>query len=166
MSFSVDLSLAACRTRSSPGDTLARFSVSGACQPGPRSPWPLPLAPSAPLAVVRPRSPTSQLLWQGPTSPARASSASALRPSRCGPAILGSVVGWEISRFPRKERPCMPGSLTTRGRPGTRVGAPDRVAFRRPQRRRRPDVGTVAAQWPACTLPCQRFDARLAAYPA
>ena len=60
----------------------------------------------------------------------------------------------------------MPGSLTTRGRPGTRAGAPVRVAFRTPQRRRRPDVETVAAQWPAYMLPCQRFDARLAAYPA
>src|SRR5690242_9502680 len=36
-------------------------------------------------------------------------------PSRCGPARQAPV-GREISRFPRKERPCMPGSLTTPGR--------------------------------------------------
>ena len=36
-------------------------------------------------------------------------------PSRCGPARQAPV-GREISRFPRKERPCVPGSLTTPGR--------------------------------------------------
>ena len=36
-------------------------------------------------------------------------------PSRCGP-VREVLVGREISRFPRKERPCMPGSLTTPGR--------------------------------------------------
>src|SRR5688500_18346695 len=36
-------------------------------------------------------------------------------PSRCGPARQAPV-GREISRFPRKERPYMPGSLTTPGR--------------------------------------------------
>src|SRR3954468_4347092 len=41
----------------------------------------------------------------------------------------GSVVGLEISRFPRKERAHMPGSSTTPG-PDARAGAPDRVAFR------------------------------------
>jgi hypothetical protein len=42
----------------------------------------------------------------------------------------GPVVGREISRFPCKERPSMPGSQTTPGRPGARGNAPVRVAFR------------------------------------
>ncbi len=36
----------------------------------------------------------------------------------------------EISRFPRKERPHMPGSPTAPDRRGARAGAPRRVAFR------------------------------------
>ena len=56
----------------------------------------------------------------------------------------------------------MPGSTTTPGRPGTRVGAPLRVAFRDLKR-----VGTqrytcFAAQWLAYALPCQRFAGILA----
>src|SRR3954454_626317 len=42
----------------------------------------------------------------------------------------GSVVGLEISRFPRKERAHMPGSLTTPGRSAACADASDRVAFR------------------------------------
>src|SRR6266446_4049104 len=40
------------------------------------------------------------------------------------------TVDREISRFPRKERLHMPGSLTTPGRPGARDDAPECVAFR------------------------------------
>jgi hypothetical protein len=36
-------------------------------------------------------------------------------PSRCGP-VLPQAVARETSRFPSKERPHMPGSLTTPGR--------------------------------------------------
>ncbi len=43
----------------------------------------------------------------------------------------GRVADPEISRFPCKERPYMPGSQTTPDRAGTRVDAPLRVAFRR-----------------------------------
>ena len=39
------------------------------------------------------------------------------------------TVDREISRFPRKERLHMPGSLTTPGRPGARADAPRCVAF-------------------------------------
>src|SRR5438445_7872087 len=39
------------------------------------------------------------------------------------------TVDREISRFPRKERLHMPGSLTTPGRPGARNDAPGFVAF-------------------------------------
>src|ERR1700731_1259037 len=49
-------------------------------------------------------------------------------PSRCGPAAFARV-DREISRFPRKERLHMPGSLTTPGRPNARDDAPRRVAF-------------------------------------
>ena len=40
------------------------------------------------------------------------------------------MVGRGISRFPYKKHPHMPGSPTTPGRSGARVGAPARVAFR------------------------------------
>ena len=43
-------------------------------------------------------------------------------PSRRGPDGHRPVVDREISRFPRKERPHMPGSPTTPGRPGARDG--------------------------------------------
>ena len=51
----------------------------------------------------------------------------------------------------------MPGSTTTPGRTGACDGAPVRVAFHESD-----DVGTriaysFAAQWLACTYPCQRF---------
>ena len=51
----------------------------------------------------------------------------------------------------------MPGSSTTPGRPSACVGALGRVAFRYTD-----SVGTrnqfsIAAQWLACTYPCQRF---------
>src|SRR6202030_3939290 len=39
------------------------------------------------------------------------------------------TVDREISRFPRKERLHMPGSLTTPGRPGAGADAPEYVAF-------------------------------------
>src|SRR5712672_3274582 len=41
------------------------------------------------------------------------------------------TVGREISRFPPKERPHMPGSLTAPGRLGARADAPGRVAVRK-----------------------------------
>jgi hypothetical protein len=90
--------------------------------------------------------------------------------SRCGPAAFYPLAKPEISRFPRKELPHMPGSQTTPSRAGARVFAPVRVAFRYFD-----DVGTrdyqaYAAQWLAYALPCRRFavtltdaDARLGA---
>jgi len=53
--------------------------VSGTRRAGSHSPWPLPLAPPTPPPVSQPCSPASSLLRQGPTSHARASSASALK---------------------------------------------------------------------------------------
>ena len=63
----------------------------------------------------------------------------------------------EISRFPRKELPHMPGSWTTPGRAAARAIASVRVAFRAFEH-----VGTrvaqvFAAQWLAYVLPYRRF---------
>ena len=40
------------------------------------------------------------------------------------------LVRHEISRFPRKERPHMPGSSTAQSRMSARNNAPNRIAFR------------------------------------
>jgi len=76
----------------------------------------------------------------------------------------------ETSRFPSKKRPHMPGSTTTPGRPGARVIAPVRIAFRDLKRVGTQDFTCFAAQWLAYALPCRRFagiladaDARLGA---
>src|SRR6202158_6394737 len=63
----------------------------------------------------------------------------------------------EISRFPRKERPYVPGSSTTPGRRRSRVCAPLRVAFRVLNRVGTRDIYTIAAQWLARTIPYRRF---------
>ena len=68
----------------------------------------------------------------------------------------------EISRFPYKERPHMPGSPTTPGRPGTRADAPVRVAFRHANSVGTRDSSSFAAQWLAYALPCRRFAHALA----
>jgi hypothetical protein len=67
------------------------------------------------------------------------------------------MAGPEISRFPHKERPYMPGSQTTPSSVGTRNIAPADFAFRRMN-----NVGTriyngFAAQWLAYTFPHRRF---------
>ena len=72
------------------------------------------------------------------------------------------MVDPEISRFPRKGRPYMPGSQTTPGPAGARNNAPASVAFREVN-----NVGTrvhnaFAAQWLAYTLPYRRFAVILA----
>jgi hypothetical protein len=63
----------------------------------------------------------------------------------------------EISRFPRKERPHMPGSTTTPGRLGARNIAHIRIAFRQRNDVGARNEGSFAAQWLAYALPCQRF---------
>lgn len=55
----------------------------------------------------------------------------------------------------------MPGSQTTWGRASTRVRVPTYVAFCLFESIGTPD-GVFAAQWLACTLPCQRFAQTLA----
>ena len=78
---------------------------------------------------------------------------------------LAPVAKREISRFPRMERPHMPGSQTAWDQTGARDHAPVRVAFRRLEGVGIPER-TFAAQWLAYAIPCQRFDARLTARPA
>src|SRR5258708_10822181 len=79
-------------------------------------------------------------------------------PSRYGPSDpTGPTADPEISRFPHKERPYMPGSQTTPGPTGARSSAPADFAFRQVN-----NVGTrvandFAAQWLAYTLPYRRF---------
>jgi hypothetical protein len=63
----------------------------------------------------------------------------------------------EISRFPHKERPYMPGSQTTPGPTGARSNAPADFAFRQVNNvGNRVDNG-FAAQWLVYTLPYRRF---------
>src|SRR5216683_7092060 len=54
-------------------------SESSACLIGPHSPWSLPFAPPTPQLAVPLCSSASSLLWQGPTSRVRSSSATAPR---------------------------------------------------------------------------------------
>jgi hypothetical protein len=68
----------------------------------------------------------------------------------------------EISRFPRKELPHMPGSPTTPSRAGTRDFAPVRVAFRDFEHVGSRDYQAYAAQWLAYALPYRRFADTLA----
>ena len=135
-------------------------SVSGACRPVPRSPWPPPLAPPAPRPVARLRSSASQLLWRGLTSHACASSASARRlpdaDRRLAPAAKR-----ETSRFPYEELAHMPGSSTSRDRLCARVGAHFRFAFRYDKGVGVP-IDDFAAQWLAYAFPCRRFAPGLA----
>jgi hypothetical protein len=63
----------------------------------------------------------------------------------------------EISRFPCKERPYMPGSSTTPGHRSTRAGVLQHVAFRDLNNVGTRDYNSFAAQWLAYTLPCRRF---------
>src|ERR1700730_14172650 len=83
-------------------------------------------------------------------------------PATDHPATTAPMADPEISRFPRKERPYMPGSKTTPGLAGARTDAPASVAFRGVN-----NVGTrvynaFAAQWLAYTPPYRRFAVILA----
>jgi hypothetical protein len=105
-------------------------SESGTCFAGPCSPWSPPLAPPPPPPVARLCSAASLLLWRGLTSHACASPALAPRLPGAGQRRRAALVGHEISRFPHKERPHMPGSTTAPGRADTRNSVPARIAFR------------------------------------
>ena len=75
---------------------------------------------------------------------------------------LKPPAGRETSRFPCKEPLRMPGSSTTPGRPGARVGAPVRLAFRHLYGVGAQKHLSFAAQWLACAIPCRRFATGLA----
>ena len=92
---------ATCRMRSNPG-SRGPGSVPGARGSDSHSLRPLPLAPPTPPPVARLCSPASALLRQGPTSHARSSCASALKPSACGPGRR--MASWSGVRPPRFRR--------------------------------------------------------------
>src|SRR4051794_41167453 len=68
----------------------------------------------------------------------------------------------EISRFPCKELPHMPGSWTTPGRAAARAIASVRVAFRTFEHVGTQVAQVFAAQWLAYVLPYRRFADTLA----
>jgi hypothetical protein len=70
---------------------------------------------------------------------------------------IPSLAKPEISRFPHKERPHMPGSPTTPGWAGTCDDAPVHVAFRDFDHVGTRDYLAFAAQWLAYALPYRRF---------
>src|SRR6202022_897930 len=133
-------------------------SAPGACFADPRSPWSPALAPPAPPPVARLCSSASSLLCRSQTSLGRASAATAPHlPATDHPTPTRPMADPEISRFPHKERPYMPGSQTTQGQADARITAPAHFAFRQVN-----NVGTLidndfAAQWLAYTLPYRRF---------
>src|SRR6266511_3069471 len=67
-----------------------------------------------------------------------------------------------VSRFPHKERPHMPGSMTAPRGTGARACAPVLVAFRSSHGVGSSEVASFAAQWLAYVLPCRRFALTLA----
>src|SRR5712671_5571003 len=115
-------------------------------------------ASPAPRPVARLCSSASSLLCRSQTSLGRASAATAPHlPATDHPTPTRPMADPEISRFPHKERPYMPGSQTTPGPTGARNNAPADFAFRQVN-----NVGTrvdndFAAQWLAYTLPYRRF---------
>ena len=112
------------------GHSLAG-TESGPCYAVPHSSRSHRFPPSTPPRASPFCSPTSSVLPVSVTSPVRTSSASAPRlPDAGRRRIPPPAVKLEISRFPRKERACMPGSPTTPGRPRARDGARRRTAFR------------------------------------
>ena len=75
--------------------------------------------------------------------------------------VQAQAVTREISRFPRRERPHMPGSPTTPGRTDTRLSRPF-VLLSALSTASAPGFVPFAAQWLACALPCRRFASALA----
>ena len=82
--------------------------------------------------------------------------------SRCGPTGILPLAKPEISRFPHKERPHMPGSPTTPGWARARVDAPVHFAFRDSDHVGTRNYLAFAAPWLAYALPYRRFADTLA----
>src|SRR6266702_8980816 len=78
-------------------------------------------------------------------------------PLRIPPEPKGRVVRPEISRFPCRDLPYMPGSTTTPSRPDACVVASGRIAFHVDDRVGARDENIYAAQWLACAYPYRRF---------
>jgi transposase len=106
----------------------AVVSASGPCFAGPHSLWSRPFAPLTRSRLVPLRSPASQLLWAGPTSPGRSSSAMASGLPNAVRAMTPTD-SLEISLYPNRRILRMPGSTTTRGRRASRAIDARRVAF-------------------------------------
>ena len=83
-------------------------------------------------------------------------------PTTSRPRLAGKAI--EISRFPCKRLLRMPGSTTTRGRHVSRDIDTGRVAFCGTENISTPNL-SYAAQYLACTLPCERFTSALADNP-
>ena len=101
----------------------------------------------------------------GDTSPSRSSSATTSGLPDAAPGTAPGAVA-EISRFPCRRRPYMPGSQTTRGGSGPRDDGSAPVAFCCHDGIGTPDCIAFAAPYLACTHPCQRFACGLTAAPA
>src|ERR1700738_5320416 len=85
-------------------------------------------------------------------------------PTRYGPSDpTGPTADPEISRFPHKERPYIPGSQTTPGPTGARSSEPADLALRQVNNGGHRGAYDFAAQWLAYTLAYRRFATVLAA---
>ena len=121
------------------------------------SPRPPPFAPPTPHPILRTCSPGFAATVEGSDFSGSCIIGYGSSPSRWGSLPSVRMVQLEISRFPYKELPYMPGSQTTQGRSGTRTDVPDRVFFRVSYRVGTPKIITFAARWLAYTFPCRRF---------
>jgi len=143
-------------------ETRSPGPVSGAFRPGSRSPWPLPFAPPTPPPLARVCSPASPLLWQGLTSPARASPASARRLPDADQTASGR---WSSGRSPGSRTRSVRTCQGLRPRRAGRVLAitPTSVSPSAGQTASALRTIPFAARWLACTIPCRRFAPGLAA---
>ena len=141
-----------------PAHCARRFgAVSETRFAGADSPWPVPFPPSPPPPVARLCSQTSQVLRNCPTSCARSSSACVLRlpDAACGsisrrrtqdlPVLEQGVSVHAQGLRPREARPHLAISMRSVWPSATSHGVGSSK------------VDSFAAQYLACTCPCQRF---------
>ena len=141
-------------------------AVSSTGYAAPHSPWPGRFPPPAPQAAAThsPCSQASQVLSASPTSRRRSSPSCSHRIHGADLAVRARPTTGPPGFRARCFDACM-GSTTTRGRRASRDSDARRVAFRTRERRRHPGPQTFAAQYPARTFPCQRFQGVLADAP-
>jgi hypothetical protein len=152
VNLSFRLCLATCRMRSSTCDTLSRSCArSVRCWPVGPLRGPTPSVPA--FRSTRSAAGCPALFAGFITTMARSDfscpciSGFGSSPSLCGPRRHAAPASHVISRFPFKERPHVPASQTTPGRPGARADAPVRVAFRWDNGVGTRDLQAFAAQW-------------------